>query len=229
MHFPSISGIICCAVVSKNEREVSKHLTPQRIVEAEQFVDTLSRLVSGTKLATNDRNRTSAAAAAALFGIAQDHHHAIVFLLKHTFYSSSTALLRSVFEAYLRGLWLKHCASDADFQKFMNGKPKENRIMIAAIEALPEFGEGAFSSIKTYAWGPMCDFAHTGALHLQRWQSQNGIEQNFDSEEIEKFLNYSELFAVMSGLEVAQMSEDANIVESVFELIVKRWPPQPEV
>ena len=201
---------------------MSKHLTSQRIVEAEQFVDTLSRLVSGTKLATNDWNRTSASAA--LFGIAQDHHHAIVFLLKHTFYSSSTALLRSVFEAYLRELWLKHCASDADFQKFMNGKFEKNRIMMAAIEALPEFGEGAFSSITTYAWGAMCDFAHTGALHLQRWQSHDGIEQNFDSEELEKFLDYSELFAGMSVLEVAQMSKDGNIVESVSELIMKRWP-----
>jgi hypothetical protein len=134
-----------------------------------------------------------------------------------------------VFEAYLRGLWLKHCASDADFQKFMNGKPKKNRIMIAAIEALPEFGVGAFSSITTYAWDAMCDFAHTGALHLQRWQSQDGIEQNFDSEELVKFLNYSELFAAMSGLEMAQMSKDGNIEESVFELIQKRWPPPVEV
>ena len=146
MPFFSISSIICCAVVSKNEREMSKHLPSQRIVEAEQFVDTLSRLVSGTKLAINDGNRTRAAAA--LFGIAQDHHHAIVFLLKHTFYSSSTALLRSVFEAYLRGLWLKHCASDADFQKFMNGKFEKNRIMMAPLKLFLNLARGHFLRLQ---------------------------------------------------------------------------------
>jgi len=107
---------------------MSKHPSPQRIIEAEQFGDALNRLVSGTKLATTDRNRTRAAAA--LFGIAQDHHHAIVFLLKHTFDSSSFALLRSVFEAYLRGLWIKRCATAAQVQSFIDGNdPPKNHIL----------------------------------------------------------------------------------------------------
>jgi len=199
-------------------------LTTQRIIEAEQFGDALNRLVSGTKLATNDRNRTRAAAAA--FGIAQDHHHAIVFLLKNTFYSSSVALLRCVFEAYLRGIWLKRCATAAQVQKFIQGKeqPPKNDVMIAAIEALPEFGGDTLSRIKNHAWSAMCDFAHTGWIHLQRWQSQEGIEPNFDQEEIEECLNNSELLAAMSGLEVVQMSEDGNHGEAVLELMEKRWP-----
>lgn len=108
----------------------------------------------------------------------------------------------------------------------MKGKPPENRIMIAAIEALPEFGQGTLSLIKDNAWDAMCDFSHTGALHLQRWQSHDGIEPNFDTEELENFLNYSELLAAMSGLEVVQMSEDGNTGEVVLQLIEKRWPPQ---
>ena len=174
-------------------------------------------------LATNDRNRTRVSAPA--FGISQDHHHAIVFLLKHTFYSSSIVLLRSVFEAYLRGLWLKHCATDAEIQTFMKGKPEENAIMIATIDAIPEFGERTLSLIKKNAWKTMCAYTHTGGLHLQRWQSQDGIEPNFDAAELEEWLNSSELFAAMSGLEVVQMSEDGNTGEAILQLIEKRWPP----
>ncbi len=204
---------------------MTSQLTEQRILEAEQFGDALNRLVSGTKLATNDRSRTRAAAAA--FGITQDHHHAIVVLLKNTFYSSSVALLRSVYESYLRGLWLKRCATDVEVQHFMEGNdPPKNPILVAAIEALPEFGEGTLSLIRRNAWSAMCDFAHTGGLHLQRWQSQYGIEPNFDAAELEECLNYSELLAAMSGLEVVQMSEDGNTGETVLSLIEKRWPPQ---
>lgn len=69
------------------------------------------------------------------------------------------------------------------------------------MEALPAFGEGTLSLIRDNARGAMCDFTHTGGLHLQRWQSQDGIEPNFDPAEIERFLNYSELLAAMCGLE----------------------------
>lgn len=200
-------------------------LAEQRILQAEQFGVELNRLVSGTDLATTDRARIRAAAAA--FGIAQDHHHAIVVLLKNTFYSSSVSLLRSVFEAYLRGLWLKHCATAIQVQDFVQGNdPPKNPILIAAIESLPEFGEGTLSLIRTNAWKAMCDFAHTGGLHLQRWQSQDGIEPNFDLLELEECLTYSELLAAMSGLEVVQMSEEGNNGEAVLKLIEKRWPPK---
>ena len=45
-----------------------------------------------------DRNRIVASA----FGIAMDHHAAIVVLMRNTLYSSGFALLRVLFEAYLR-------------------------------------------------------------------------------------------------------------------------------
>ncbi len=206
---------------------MTSQVTDQRILGAEEFGNALSCLVSGRNLATNDRNKQRIRVAAAAFGIAQDHHHAIVFLLKNTFHSSSMALLRSVFEAYLRGLWLRRCATDAEVQTVMEEKelPK-NAIMITAIEALPEFGEGTLSRIKQYGWKEMCDFAHTGGLHLQRWQSQDGIEPNFDSAELEACLNYAELLAAMSGLEVVQMSEGGNNGQVVLELIEKRWSPK---
>lgn len=209
---------------------MTSQVTDQRILEAEDFGNALSRLVNGRNLATNDRNRQKIRAAAAAFGIAQDHHHAIVFLLKYTFHSSSLALLRSVFEAYVRGLWLRRCATDAQVQKVMEEKePPPNDIMITAIEALPDFGEGTLARIKKHGWKEMCDFAHTGGLHLQRWQSQDGIEPTFDPAELEACLNYAELLAAMSGLEVVQMSEGGSNGQAVLELIEKRWPPSPAV
>lgn len=205
---------------------MTQQLTPQRIEKAEQFAVTLHGLVKETPLTTNDKNRERIRAAAGVLGIAQDHHYAIVFLLKDEFYSSIMALLRSVFEAHLRGLWLKRCATDAQVQKFIRGKqPPKNECMIEAIEDLPAFGKDTLSRINKNAWKEMCDFAHTGGLHLQRWQSQHGIEPNFDIKELEEGLNYSELLAAMSGLEVVQMSEKSNTVEAVLKLIEKRWPP----
>lgn len=194
-------------------------MAPQRIAEAERFSIALNHLANGVEVAANDRNR----AAGASFAIAQDHHHAIVFLLKNTFQSSSFALVRCLFEAYLRGLWLKHCATDDQVQGFIQGS-EPPKTMIAEIEATPAFGEGVLSRIKKASWNTMCAFTHTGGLHLQRWQTADAIEPNFDVGELEECLNAAELFGAMATLELVQMSKSGNDGAAVLELMNKRWP-----
>ncbi len=198
---------------------VRTHMTPQRITAAEQFSIALNHLANGVEVVANNRNR----AAGASFLIAADHHHAIFFLLKHTFHSSSIALLRCLFEAYLRGLWLRHCATDGQVDEFIKGG-EPPKTMVADIEATPEFGEGELSRIKKASWSAMCAFTHTGGLHLQRWQTSEAVEPNFDAGELEECLNAAELFGAMATLELVQMSKSGNDGSSVLELINTRWP-----
>jgi len=162
-------------------------------------------------------------AAAACFGIAQDHHAAIIFLMKKEFYSSSFALLRILFEAYLRGLWLKHCATDTQASAVFRGD-EPPKTMIAEIESTEAFTSGALSRIKKNNWSAMCAFTHTGGLHLQRWQSQDGVEPTFSPEELEECLNCAELFGAMAGLELMQMSKSGTNGIEVLQLMKKRWP-----
>lgn len=194
-------------------------MTPDRIAAAKSFCVELHGLTNEVEMSESMKNR----AASACFGIAQDHHAAIVLLLESTFYSSSFTLLRSVFEAYLRGLWLKHCATEAQATEFFKGtKPPGN--MVAEIEATPDFSNGVLSRIKKENWNSMCEFTHTGGLHLQRWQSHNSVEPKFDEEEIEECLNCAELFGAMAGLEQVQLRKSGDTGASVLELFKKRWP-----
>src|SRR5882762_7895158 len=105
-------------------------MNPTRIEAAEKFGRALNSVSNLVETDDTERNR----AAAALFGIAADHHGAIVFLLKSTFYSSSFALLRCLFEAYLRGLWVRHCANDAQVAAFIRADAEPPKSMIADIE-----------------------------------------------------------------------------------------------
>jgi hypothetical protein len=194
-------------------------MTPERIATAEKFAAELHRLTNEIEMWQTEKNR----AAAASFGIAQDHHAAIVFLLKNTFHSSSFALLRSLFEAYLRGLWLKHCATGAQVSAFFRGgEPPKN--MVAEIESTEAFTGGVLSRIKKENWGAMCAFTHTGGLHLQRWQSQDGVEPTFVPEELEECLNCAELFGAMAGLELVQLSKSGANGSDVLQLMKTRWP-----
>lgn len=194
-------------------------MEPQRIAQAELHSIALNRLTNEIEIASRPRNR----AAAALFGIATDHHNAIIFLLKNTFYSSGFALLRCLFDAYLRGLWLKHCATDDQVAGFFKGVEPPTA-MISEIEATPAFSEGVLSRIKKNYWSAMCDFTHTGGLHIQRWQSSNFIEPNFSLKELEECLNSAELFGTMAAFSLVQLSKAENDGSSVLNLMKSRWP-----
>lgn len=194
-------------------------MTPARIEAAEKLGAALNNLVNGVEMVHTERNR----AAGASFAIAQDHHHAIVFLMKNTFHSSSFALLRCLFEAYLRGLWLKHCATDAQVNSFFRGDEPPNT-MVAEIEATPAFTGGVLSRIKKESWRAMCAFTHTGGLHLQRWQSEDAIEPKFEAAELEECLNFTELCGAMAALELTQLSKSGDNGEAVLALMKRRWP-----
>lgn len=195
-------------------------LKPTRIEAAEKFAAELSVLANCVEMGETERNR----AAGACFGIARDHHGAIVFLMRVTFYSSSFALLRCLFDAYLRGLWLRHCANDTQVTAVFRGNEEPPKTMVAEIEAIPAFVGGVLSRIKKVNWRAMCDYMHTGGLHLQRWQSEDGIEPKFEPAELEECLNFAELFGAMATLELAQMSKTGDNGSAVLEIVRRRWP-----
>ena len=194
-------------------------MTPERIAAAEKFGSELHRLTNEIEMWQTEKNR----AAAASFCIALDHHAAIVFLMKNTFYSSSFALLRSQFEAYLRGLWLKHCATDTQVSAFFRGA-EPPKTMVAEIESTEAFTSGVLSRIKRENWGAMCAFTHTGGLHLQHWQSQDSVEPTFAPKELEECLNCAELFGTMAGLELVQLRKSGENGADVLQLMKTRWP-----
>lgn len=194
-------------------------MTPERIAAAEQFGTELHALTNEVEMWQSEKNR----AAAASFGIALDHHAAIVFLMKNTFYSSSFALLRCLFESYLRGLWLKHCATDTQVSDFFQGS-EPPKTMVAEIESTEAFVCGALSRIKKANWNAMCAFTHTGGQHLQRWQTPDSVEPTFAPDELEECLNCAELFGAMAGLELVQLSKSGAEGADVLRLMKKRWP-----
>lgn len=161
--------------------------------------------------------------AASCLAIAQDHHHAIVALLDHKIYSSSFALLRCQFEAYVRGEWLCLCATDAEVSDFADGgQPPFIREMIAALEATPAFSENILSRIKTKSWDAMCSFTHTGGLHIQRWGTGSIIEPSYADEEVRGALAMAEVFGALAVVGVAYLASDEKTAERVLTKVRER-------
>jgi hypothetical protein len=189
-------------------------LTDNQLNAANAYGEWLRLAVHERELPANYRTR----AAAACLAIAQDHHHAIVVLLDARLYASVFALVRVTFEAYIRGEWLALCATDAEIDGFLKGEePPKLGVLLAAIEATPAFNEKMLSQIKKNTWASMCAYTHTGGLHVQRWNTEDGIEPNYSVGEVLEALRFADIIASLSVLGALTLAGDDAMAEQVLE------------
>jgi hypothetical protein len=190
-------------------------LTDKQLDAANTYGEWLRVYAHERELPANDRVRASGGC----FAIAQDHHHAIVVLLDARLYASVFSLVRITFEAYIRGEWLASCATDAEVRQFLKGKePKQTFAeLIDAIEKASAFNEQVLSTIKKRTWKAMCGYTHTGGLHVQRWNTEDGIEPNYSVEEILEALRFAEIIASLSVLGVLTLANDEVMALQVLE------------
>jgi hypothetical protein len=190
-----------------------------RVQDAIEYVEWLRQAVHDKTLPANNRTR----AAGSCYSITQDHHVSIVLLSDQHLYASSFALMRSVFEAYVRGQWLALCATDDQVDKYLHGKePPPINTLLTAIELTAGFSEKVLSRAKTQAWASMCDYAHTGGLHVQRWNTCESIESNFSEDEILEVIDFSEAISIMSVLGVAELANDDELKLRILSNTMER-------
>lgn len=202
-------------------------LSPQRLHDAGDLVEWLRLAFHERSLPDTGRTRASGGC----FGIAQEHHRAIVRLMHYGIYASCFALLRVEFEAYLRGLWLMLCADDSEVEAFLSEDIRKKGYkalgfwgLIEKIEDTPEFNEKVLSRIiGEHGWKILCAYTHTGGLHVQRWNTSDAIEPNYEPEEVEQALRIAELFAALSVIGLAELAENDELAMKVVDKM-RGWP-----
>lgn len=194
-------------------------LTDEEISGYAGYVEELRLLIHELPIPANNRVRASAAC----FAIAQEHHHAIVTLVESRLYAAAFSLLRCEFEAYIRAEWLAQCASDALIEDFIRGKePPKIGCMLEQLEMLETFNEKVLSRIKQKSWNAMCGYTHTGGLHVQRWNSADGIESNYEKDEILEVLRFAEIIASIAVVGVAGLAASDELALRALDSLKRR-------
>lgn len=162
----------------------------------------------------------------AYFMIALDHHSAIVLLIANGMKSAAFSLTRSVWEAYWRGLWVIHLASDDVLTRFMADRwdPKADTVVRKLIETLPPPQSNELRVLND-AKSALDAYAHGGPLQVQRWLSVEGIEPSHSEEEIVEVLQFCNLIAFRSVIQMVD-SDNADFepyVSKAEELVATNW------
>lgn len=157
----------------------------------------------------------------ALFDLAIEYQVGIVHLALGRIYGPAFALIRAQFEAFVRGTWLRLCATPVELKRFVDSdkiKP-EFKELIAAIEAHPDFSGKVLSGIHSNVWSAMNSYTHAGMLQVTRRMKQGSIEPNYEPAEVAEVIRAAGFFALLALNQIAQMAGSDSVIEQTHALL----------
>lgn len=196
-------------------RDVEKRIE-QLIVHSERLSEWIYEHVDGLDIPSNRRGRF----AGACFSIALQHRTAIVLLVRNHTYPAAFALIRVIYDTYIRGIWLFKCASDAELERYKHGRLRKTLDqMIRDIERVEGFDVGVLSDIRSRSWSTMNGFVHSGYEQIARHQTEGTIEPNYDGDEIVEAINFATAIALLSAVAMADLANTPQLAADVLEKI----------
>lgn len=117
--------------------------------------------------------------ASACWHVTIEHSMAIVELVHATLHGSALVLVRSIYEAYLRGMWLMYAATDEEIDRAGRDKFPPNSDVIMALEKSPHFQSNPFSDVKAQSWKMLCSYTHTGYQQIGARLPPQGLGYNY--------------------------------------------------
>lgn len=165
--------------------------------------------------------------AATLFDVANEHAKAICTLLENSHYSSGFALLRTLFETFIRASWFLHCATDKQVDVFIKKDRIESesegklsfRDLLTAVEAT-RYCDNTLTNIRERAWGGLNSYTHGGQLQVSRRYDGKTIEPHYKQEELDEAIRFSAEIVVLIFREIADMPLNAALKCHEQELLI---------
>jgi len=188
----------------------------ESISNSERLIQWADSKIDGLEVSSDDRPRI----VASCLDIAIEHQKAIILLIANKLYGSAFALVRLLFEAYIRGLWLNYCASDKEIDKFKKGKlDKEFGQLIKDIENIDGYNVGVLSKAKQAGWKVMNSFTHSGFNQVVRRNTNSTIEPNYPVEEVEEAINFANAIGLLSYLEISFLAKKNELSIEILKKI----------
>ena len=161
--------------------------------------------------------------AIAAFDVVLDYFTGITASIEKRAYGSAFALVRSIFETFVRAVWLKDCASDEELAAFERDEYARNfDLILSKVEELDAFKSGALSDLKKQAWAAMNSYTHGGIHQIARRVKGNAIDPNYLDEEVIEVLKMGQMFALLAFIQIVQVSGRMDLEQSAFQKLYEK-------
>lgn len=190
------------------------------IQKSEKLIQWMDRQIDGLKIPSDLRSRL----AVGCLDMTLEHQKAILVLITKQLYGSAFALVRSLYESYIRGIWLQHCATESQLAQFQKGKIPDFHLLLDDIEKLDGFENGFLTEFKKNSWSRMNGFTHTGIEQVTCRNTADSIEPNYDKDEVMESIDFSNGIACLSAMAICRLANDGSLAKDILNKHKDYWP-----
>ncbi len=183
-----------------------------------EILSAIDSELEGLSYSVNNRNNLSAA----LFDIAIDHAKSIVILIENNIHSSAYALVRPMFESFVRAAWILHCATDIQIRNVIkNDKfPFNFGEMLGFVEKNNNWAL-TLTEIKRTAIRNMHSYTHGGMQMIARRFTESELVHVPNQKEIHDILRFIALIGFLSFTGIVFVSNSTVKDDFIKELYAK--------
>lgn len=188
-----------------------------------RILDKIEHELIEIKFLGGPRNKLSVS----LFFISLDHAKAIVKLMndEKPIISSSYALVRPMFECFLRAAWILHCATDTQIINVIEDDkwPKINNLL-KSVNKKNEWPD-RLKNIWESELKEMHSYTHGGIKLLRRWYKDGAYEHELDFEinRLDQFLALILFLNFFQIVLVADTREKDDFIEDLSKEIITNY------
>lgn len=154
-----------------------------------------------------------------------EHSQAIVLLISEGMFGSALALVRLLFEAWIRGLWILRAASDDEVDRAGDDSfPRDFGYLIDKLESAGGAVEaGMLSAVKAENWTALNSWTHTGFRQVGARFTPSGLGSGYKDEEVTSALDWADGVSLMIVVEFARIAEDEGLAMEALEQMRGRF------
>ena len=146
-----------------------------------------------------------------------EHGQAIILLVDNELYGSALALQRPMFEAIVRGVWLRYSATDKEIDKAAAGRfPLLEEMARNSLRLNDKTNTPPLKDIKEMWWKRFCDYTHGGLEQIRARLDNSGLRANYDSANVMTALRWSDMAHLYSGVEVAVAASNESLARELL-------------
>lgn len=155
---------------------------------------------------------------------------AIVSLLENDLPGPSWSLARPLCESFVRGVWILHCASDEDTERFRQGYSPGLPKLLEGISGHDEASlHVAWLRATSANRNVFHDFTHGGIEHVLRRVGEDIVEPRYPEHELEYLMGLSIEVYLRVGWELLSLTGDAGAKRQLLERVQSEWERLPIV
>ncbi|HTX15367.1 MAG TPA: hypothetical protein VMD77_08730 [Candidatus Baltobacteraceae bacterium] len=185
---------------------------------AEGVVIEIKKVINPLKYSDDEWSTTNVA----FIDQAFEHHAAITLLIRSKLFGSAFALLRSVVEIVVRGVWIATCATDGEVKHFRDKGEIGHSFGEMAKAVDKTCGIEFFYDLKKRTWDSLNSYTHTGILQLGRRFTGDKLQPSYkDEEKIEVIRMGTTMLPMIVRPFLARHGHNNEAAE--IDQIGKRW------